>query len=123
MSIGWARRCRPVSMSRQTVVAMRYSHDRSVGLPSHLSSLRHAPGGGVPRELRGPTPGLIPDTARVHPARARPAALGPLLVAAAGIGGVRPAGRLLAEGRRELAAAGQLLPPPLVDPHVHMDAV
>ena len=41
-SIGRARRWRPLSMSRQTLVAIRYSHDRRAARPSKRSMLRHA---------------------------------------------------------------------------------
>jgi hypothetical protein len=34
-SMGNARRCRPCSMSRHTLVAMRYSHDRKADRPSN----------------------------------------------------------------------------------------
>ena len=34
-----------------------------------------------------------------------------------------PSGDIAADGRRELDAEGRLLSPPLVDPHVHLDAV
>ena len=36
---------------------------------------------------------------------------------------IRPRGRLRADGAMELQAGGRLLSPPLVDPHVHLDAV
>jgi cytosine deaminase len=36
---------------------------------------------------------------------------------------IRPAGTLKGKAARELNAEGRLLSPPLVDPHVHMDAV
>ena len=39
------------------------------------------------------------------------------------ISAIRPAGTIPADGRPELDAEGRLLSPPLVDPHVHMDAV
>jgi cytosine deaminase len=39
------------------------------------------------------------------------------------IAAIAPAGSIPADGRPELDAAGRLLSPPLVDPHVHMDAV
>ena len=42
ISIGRARRLRPSSMSRQTFVAIRYSHDRSEERPSNRSKLRQA---------------------------------------------------------------------------------
>ena len=36
-SIGRARRCLPLSMSKQTFVAMRYSHERNAERPSKRS--------------------------------------------------------------------------------------
>jgi cytosine deaminase len=65
---------------------------------------------------------LIRD-ARVHPTRGgRPE---PVDVAVEGdrIAAIRPRGTLAAEGALEIQAAGRLLSPPLVDPHVHLDAV
>jgi hypothetical protein len=41
-SIGRARRLRPSSMSRQTFVAILYSHDLNAARPSKRSALRHA---------------------------------------------------------------------------------
>ncbi len=41
-SIGRARRSRPLSMSSETFVAIRYSHERRDDLPSNRSKLRHA---------------------------------------------------------------------------------
>jgi hypothetical protein len=41
-SIGRARRSRPLSMSKQTFVAMRYSQDLSAERPSKRSYARHA---------------------------------------------------------------------------------
>ena len=41
-SIGRARRCRPRSMSRQTLVAIRYSHDLTLDRPSNRSAARQA---------------------------------------------------------------------------------
>ncbi len=41
-SIGSARRCRPWIMSRHTLVAMRYSQDRSADRPSKRSKPRQA---------------------------------------------------------------------------------
>ncbi len=41
-SIGRARRSRPFSMSRQTLVAIRYSQERSAERPSNRSMLRQA---------------------------------------------------------------------------------
>ena len=42
MSIGSSRRLRPLSASRQTLVAIRYSHDRTADRPSNRSNERHA---------------------------------------------------------------------------------
>ena len=42
MSMGSSRRLRPLSASRQTLVAMRYSHDRIAERPSNRSNERHA---------------------------------------------------------------------------------
>src|SRR5258708_6290139 len=36
---------------------------------------------------------------------------------------IRPRGEISADGAAELDAEGSLLSPPLVDPHVHLDAV
>ena len=41
-SMGLARRCREPSMSKQTLVAMRYSHERRAARPSQESIDRHA---------------------------------------------------------------------------------
>jgi hypothetical protein len=40
--MGSARRCRPESWSRQTFVAIRYSHDRSAERPSKSARPRQA---------------------------------------------------------------------------------
>jgi hypothetical protein len=42
MSIGSARRRRPFNASKQTLLAMRYSHERTAARPSNRSKLRHA---------------------------------------------------------------------------------
>ena len=42
MSIGRARRWRPRSMSRQTLVAIRYSQDRTDERPSNVSAFFQA---------------------------------------------------------------------------------
>ncbi len=42
ISIGRARRWTLRSMSMQTLVAMRYSHDRTLERPSKPSAFRHA---------------------------------------------------------------------------------
>ena len=67
--------------------------------------------------------GLIVRNARVHPTPVRGAGLLDVLTDSDRITAIRPAGEIAAEGRHELDAAGRLLSPPLVDPHVHMDAV
>ena len=69
------------------------------------------------------TSGLIVRNARVHPTLGRPVEPVDLSVEDATITAIAPAGTIAADGRRELDAAGRLLSPPLVDPHVHMDAV
>jgi cytosine deaminase len=69
------------------------------------------------------TSGLIVRNARVHPTLGRPVEPVDLSVEDATITAIAPAGTIEADGRRELDAAGRLLSPPLVDPHVHMDAV
>lgn len=66
---------------------------------------------------------LIVREARIQPTHgARPE---PVDVAIEGqrISAIRPRGQLPADGARELQAEGRLLSPPLVDPHVHLDAV
>ena len=69
------------------------------------------------------TTGLIVRNARVHPTFGRPPDAFDLLVDGDTIAAIRPAGEIRADGADEFDAAGQLLSPPLVDPHVHMDAV
>lgn len=66
---------------------------------------------------------LIVRNARLHPtggAHPEPVDVG---VADGRIAAIRPPGELKPDGATELDAEGQLLSPPLVDPHVHMDAV
>ena len=61
--------------------------------------------------------------ARLHPTRgSRPEPVD-VAVRDGRIGAIRPRGELPAEGAVELQAGGRLLSPPLVDPHVHLDAV
>src|SRR3954452_13228201 len=68
--------------------------------------------------------GLIVRNARIHPTFGRSADPSDLLVDGDTIASIRPAGEIRADGgSAEFDAAGQLLSPPLVDPHVHMDAV
>ena len=67
--------------------------------------------------------GLIVRNARVHPTTRTGNALSDVRVDGDTIAAIAPAGSIPADGRPELDAAGRLLSPPLVDPHVHMDAV
>jgi cytosine/creatinine deaminase len=69
------------------------------------------------------TSGLIVRNARVHPTFGRPADVVDLSVVEDRIVAIRPPGEIGADGRDELDAAGRLVSPPLVDPHVHLDAV
>jgi len=69
------------------------------------------------------TTGLLVRNARVHPTLGRPVDPSDVLVDDDRIAAIRPAGSIPADGRPELDAEGRLLSPPLVDPHVHMDAV
>ena len=69
------------------------------------------------------TTGLIVRNARVHPTLGRQVEPADVLVDGDRITAVRPPGTIPADGRPELDADGRLLSPPLVDPHVHMDAV
>jgi len=68
------------------------------------------------------TTGLIVRNARVHPTLGRQVEPADVLVDGDRITAVRPPGTIPADGRPELDADGRLLSPPLVDPHVHMDA-
>ncbi len=66
---------------------------------------------------------LLVREARLHPTRGlRPEPVD-VLVEGARIASIRARGGPLPDGATELAAAGRLLSPPLVDPHVHLDAV
>jgi cytosine deaminase len=67
--------------------------------------------------------GLIVRNARVHPTFGRPVDPVDLSVDGDRIEAIGTAGSLPADGRPELDADGRLLSPPLVDPHVHLDAV
>ena len=67
--------------------------------------------------------GLIVRNARLHPTADSDSPLRDVLVDGDSIASIRPAGELTTDGRPELDADGRLLSPPLVDPHVHMDAV
>ncbi|MGI8872621.1 MAG: cytosine deaminase [Candidatus Limnocylindria bacterium] len=67
--------------------------------------------------------GLIVRNARLHPTNGQ--AGEPVDVAVEGdrIAAIRPRRQLKANGSTELDAEGGLLSPPLVDPHIHLDAV
>ena len=67
--------------------------------------------------------GLLVRNARVHPTTRPGSALSDVRVDGDTIAAIGPAGSIAADGRLELDAEGRLLSPPLVDPHVHMDAV
>jgi cytosine/creatinine deaminase len=69
------------------------------------------------------TTGLIVRNARVHPTFGRAVEPVDIAVEDDRIAAIRPAGAIEADGRRELDAGGRLVSPPLVDPHVHLDAV
>ena len=69
------------------------------------------------------TTGLIVRNARIHPTHGRPVDPADILVEGERIAAIGPAGSIPADGRPELDAAGRLLSPPLVDPHIHLDAV
>jgi len=82
----------------------------------------HTAAGFGPEEASA-TNGLIVRNARVHPTHGRPADLADISIEGERIAAIRPAGSIASDGRRELDAAGRLVSPPLVDPHVHLDAV
>ncbi len=66
---------------------------------------------------------LLVRDARLHPTRgSRPEPVD-VAVRDGRIVSIRPRGELPPEGAVELQASGRLLSPPLVDPHVHLDAV
>ncbi len=67
--------------------------------------------------------GLIVRNARLHPTATAEPGLQDVVVDGETITKVQPAGAAPADGRLELDAEGRLLSPPLVDPHVHLDAV
>ena len=67
--------------------------------------------------------GLFVRNARLHPTGGAGPAPVDVRVDGTTIAAIRPAGALAADGRPEIDAEGRLLSPPLVDPHVHMDAV
>ncbi len=66
---------------------------------------------------------LIVRSVRLHPTRGAPTEPVDLGVSGERIVAIRPRGELAADGALELDAAGSLLSPPLIDPHVHLDAV
>ena len=66
---------------------------------------------------------LIVRDARLHPTTGLASEPVDVLVDGERIAAIRPRGDLVADGRIELNADGRLLSPPLVDPHVHLDAV
>jgi cytosine deaminase len=68
------------------------------------------------------TTGLLIRNARVHPTHGHPGDPSDVLVDGDRIAAIRPAGTIPPDERLELDAEGRLLSPPLVDPHVHMDA-
>ena len=67
--------------------------------------------------------GLFVRNARLHPTGGAAPAPVDVRVDGQTIAAIRPAGTFAGDGRLEIDAAGRLLSPPLVDPHVHMDAV
>jgi len=67
--------------------------------------------------------GLIVRNARVHPTAHAGAALQDVRLDGDLIAAIQPTGRIPSDGRPELDARGGLVSPPLVDPHVHLDAV
>jgi cytosine/creatinine deaminase len=69
------------------------------------------------------TTGLLVRNAHVHPTHGRSVEPSDVLVDGDRIVAIRPGGSVPADGRTELDAGGGLLSPPLVDPHVHLDAV
>ena len=69
------------------------------------------------------TAGLLVRNARIHPTQGRVDDPRDILVDGDRITTIGPAGSIPANGRREIDAAGRLVSPPLVDAHVHLDAV
>jgi cytosine/creatinine deaminase len=69
------------------------------------------------------TTGLLVRNAHVHPTRGRSVEPSDILIDRDRIVAIRPTGSIEPDGRLELDAEGGLLSPPLVDPHVHLDAV
>jgi cytosine/creatinine deaminase len=67
--------------------------------------------------------GLIVRDARLHRTAGLASEPVDVLVEGERIAAIRRSGELAADGRTELRADGRLVSPPLVDPHVHLDAV
>ncbi len=67
--------------------------------------------------------GLIVRNVRLHPTLSTPPALWDIRVDGERIATTLPAGQIAADGSPELEAEGRFASPPLVDPHVHLDAV
>src|SRR5947207_630086 len=67
--------------------------------------------------------GLIVRDARVHPTSGASPEPVDVLVEGDRIEQIAPRGQIRTADHRELEAEGRLLSPPLVDPHVHLDAV
>ncbi|MBA2380834.1 MAG: cytosine deaminase [Chloroflexi bacterium] len=83
----------------------------------------HTRAGSVTPEVQVATTGLIVRNARIHPTRGLPVDPSDVLVEGDRIAAIEPPGSSPAGDRLELDADGRLLSPPLVDPHVHLDAV
>jgi cytosine deaminase len=66
---------------------------------------------------------LVVRNARLHPTGGNEPEPVDVGVAGGQIAAIRPRGEIAADGATELDAEGSLLSPPLVDPHVHLDAV
>ncbi len=81
---------------------------------------RHAVESAVGRRS---TTGLLVRNARVHPTAGADVPLVDIRVDGDVFAEIRPAGSIAANGQPELDAEGRLVSPPLVDPHVHLDAV
>src|SRR5947207_7934800 len=75
------------------------------------------------RAAAGGRVALLVRDARLHPTTGLASEPVDVLVDGERIAAIRPRGDLVADGRIELNADGRLLSPPLVDPHVHLDAV
>jgi cytosine/creatinine deaminase len=78
---------------------------------------------GFPPEEQVATTGLIVRNARVHPTFGRSVDPVDLSIEGERIAAIRPPGSIASDDRPELDAEGRFVSPPLVDPHVHMDAV